>query len=256
MDNLEQIIRQPIISESIKNIRFINSFYADTRHSIGSIVGSLDDDDASQRSQELITLVARSAERATKLQFQEDPKIPDSHFLNIFPGEHYKIIAGMIQEIGATKLIEIGTFTGMSTRIMLDYSCAISTVKTFDVVPWHRFNSHLRDEDFEKSRCEQFLEDLSDKKVFSRYAQLLEAADLIFCDAPKDGQFEYQFLKHLSQHALSERTRYLILDDIRFLNMAPLWRQIASPKFDLTSFGHWSGTGIIDISKGLKLKRN
>lgn len=255
MLNLEQIIRQPFITEAIKNVQFINSFYLKSRHSLASIIGSLDDDNASQISQDLISLVAKSAERATKLQFDEDPKIPDSHFFNIFPGEHYKILAGIIQELGATKLVEIGTFTGMSTRVMLDYSCGISTIKTFDIVPWKNFNSHLKPEDFENSRCKQFLEDLSEPLIFDRYAQLFETADLIFCDAPKDGEFEYKFLKHLSQYALSPKTRYLVLDDIRFLNMAPLWRKINSPKLDLTSFGHWSGTGIVDISKGLQFKK-
>ena len=252
----EQIFKQPIISETIKNIQSINYFCSKTRHSIASIIGSLDDDNASQISQDLITLVARSAERATRLQFKEDPKIPDSHFFNIFPGEHYRILAGIIQEIGATKLVEIGTFTGMSTRVMLDYSCAISTVKTFDIVPWNNFNSHIRLNDFKSSRCTQYLEDLSEKEIFDRHVQSLETADLIFCDAPKDGKFEYKFLEHLSQYAFREQTRYLVLDDIRFLNMAPLWRKINSPKLDLTSFGHWSGTGIIDISKGLQIKGN
>ena len=99
------------------------------------------------------------------------------------------------------------------------------------------------------------LEDLSEQAVFDHHAQSLETADLIFCDAPKDGKFEYKFLNYLSQYPFNERSRYLVLDDIRFLNMAPLWRQIDSPKLDLTSFGHWSGTGIVDISKGLLFKK-
>jgi hypothetical protein len=30
------------------------------------------------------------------------------------------------------------------------------------------------------------------------------------------------------------------------LNMIELWRNVQKPKLDLTSFGHWSGTGLID----------
>jgi hypothetical protein len=47
--------------------------------------------------------------------------------------------------------------------------------------------------------------------------------------------------------------KLLILDDIRFTNMIPLWRAISSPKLDLSSFGHWSGTGLVDISDGLAM---
>jgi hypothetical protein len=62
----------------------------------------------------------------------------------------------------------------------------------------------------------------------------------------------------LSQLAkLDPRTKkLLILDDIRFMNMIRLWRGIASPKLDLSSFGHWSGTGLVDISKGLVAQIN
>ena len=44
--------------------------------------------------------------------------------------------------------------------------------------------------------------------------------------------------------------KFLIIDDILFVNMIDLWRKIKSPKLDATSLGHWSGTGIVDISDG------
>ena len=37
--------------------------------------------------------------------------------------------------------------------------------------------------------------------------------------------------------------------------MTSLWRSINSPKIDATSFGHWSGTGIVDIKDGLKINK-
>ena len=49
--------------------------------------------------------------------------------------------------------------------------------------------------------------------------------------------------------------RYLILDDIRVPEMFEVWRMIDSPKIDATTFGHWSGTGIVNISEGLKIKK-
>jgi len=38
------------------------------------------------------------------------------------------------------------------------------------------------------------------------------------------------------------------MDDIRFKNMIPLWRSITQPKLDISSFGHWSGFGMVDLS--------
>jgi hypothetical protein len=38
----------------------------------------------------------------------------------------------------------------------------------------------------------------------------------------------------------------LVFDDIRIWNMLRIWREIVRPKLDLTSFGHWTGTGIVD----------
>lgn len=38
----------------------------------------------------------------------------------------------------------------------------------------------------------------------------------------------------------------LVFDDIRAWNMLAIWREIRMPKLDLTSFGHWSGTGLVD----------
>ncbi|WP_198243807.1 hypothetical protein [methane-oxidizing endosymbiont of Gigantopelta aegis] len=77
---------------------------------------------------------------------------------------------------------------------------------------------------------------------------------LFFCDGPKDGHFEYQFISYLTK-LKPKKGRVLMLDDIRFKNMIDLWFSIDSPKLDMSSFGHWSGTGLVDMSDGLKLKK-
>jgi hypothetical protein len=72
-------------------------------------------------------------------------------------------------------------------------------------------------------------------------------------DGPKDGSFEETLLGYLSAKELPNKTRWLFIDDIRFENMYKLWRSIASPKIDLSSFGHFSGSGLVNIQEGLKL---
>tara|TARA_B100001057_G_scaffold296830_1_gene297033 strand:- start:111 stop:329 length:219 start_codon:yes stop_codon:yes gene_type:complete len=70
-------------------------------------------------------------------------------------------------------------------------------------------------------------------------------------DAPKDDNFEYKMMR-LFLKLDKKKGKLLILDDIKFVNMIDLWRRVKSPKIDLSSFGHWTGTGVIDISEGLK----
>ena len=242
----------PVV-ELVRNTPFVKSFYLNCRHSKASLIGSLDDDIASQSCDHLISLVARSSEFALTNFIDSHLTGSDSQFLNVFPGEHYKILSGIIQAIDAKNLIDIGTYTGMSARVMIDFSSTESRIQTYDIVSWNHFNSHLTPTDFD-NKCTQHLVDLSQTSVFNEHLPYLDNADLIFCDAPKDGLFEEKFLTNLSHASFSSKPRYLMLDDIRFLNMASLWRSIASPKFDLTSFGHWSGTGIVDISSGLIFK--
>jgi hypothetical protein len=68
---------------------------------------------------------------------------------------------------------------------------------------------------------------------------------LIFIDAAKDGVQEQRFLDNFGTIAFA-KAPLVILDDIRVWNMLAIWRRVSRPKLDLTSFGHWSGTGIID----------
>ena len=232
-------------------------------HAHPSVIASIGDDEITQESTHLCALSCEAARKAADIFIESDKQKEDSCFFNVFPGEHYRILAGLLEVLNPSLLVDIGTHTGMSSRVMLDYSGLSSKVHTFDINEWDNFESfpetksysHLRHSDFAGGRCIQHLEDLGDSQVLTRNGELLDNADFIMCDAPKDGIFEYLFLNGLSQIELSSKSRFLFLDDIKFLNMVPLWRNIDSPKFDLTSFGHWSGSGIVDISEGLRLKQ-
>ena len=74
---------------------------------------------------------------------------------------------------------------------------------------------------------------------------MLEDAELIFMDALKDGIQEYKFLENLSTVKFKNKCLFLF-DDIRLWNMLDIWFHMDKPKLDLTSFGHWSGTGIVE----------
>jgi predicted O-methyltransferase YrrM len=183
---------------------------------------------------------------AVSARIARGPRWPD-----VWPGEHYRLLAGMVAGARPRLIIEIGTHTGLSALAMLQRLQPGAEIVTFDVVPWRDFaDTCLRETDFSGGRLRQIVGDLSQASEFARHAGLIGAADMIFVDGPKDGVFEPAFLAALDRVSFARRP-LLVLDDIRFPNMVALWERIAAPKLDLTSFGHWSGTGVVRCRKGM-----
>lgn len=114
-----------------------------SRHLLPSMIASLDDDPASQQCSELVRLLCEASLEAAKIRLHETPGKPDSHLYNIFPGEHYRLLAGLAHLTRPSLIIEIGTFTGMSSRVLLDHSPEDCMIHTYDIVAWDRFDSHL-----------------------------------------------------------------------------------------------------------------
>lgn len=218
------------------------------RHFEPSVLTSIDTDSANER---LVSLAIKAASTASVNEVSAGSELKDGHqFLNIFPGEHYRILKALVVETGARHVVEIGTATGLSALALLSGSDDV-VVTTYDVVPWDEFDSHLTPEAF-GPRLSQRLGDLSQETFWSEQRSTVSSADIIFLDGPKDGLFEYALATMMSALTFSHGA-LLIVDDIRLVQMCDFWNQIRSPKLDLTSFGHWSGTGIVDLSDGLRL---
>ena len=223
------------------------------RHVVESACWSVDDDQAAQSFSDW-ALVCKAVFFAANTRLDID-----NPFANAFPGDHYRLLSGLLSALDDSSplgsIVDIGTHYGTGTRVMLDYA-PNAQVTTFDVTPWNEFpTTFLKDSDFVRSggRLTQHLEDLQNMDTFNKHKDLLINADFIMCDGPKDGVFEESFISKLASLPFSHKTRFLLLDDIRFTSEMLLWRRIQSPKIDLTSFGHFSGTGLVNISKGLNL---
>lgn len=171
-----------------------------------------------------------------------DPHL--ARWIELWPGEHYKLLAGLVSVVKPASVVEIGTFQGPGSLALLHGLPEQSHLVTFDVIPWAEIEGTvLRPEDFAGGRIQQRIGDLSDPEVFAQHRDVLLEADLVFMDAPKDGVFEPAFLE-LAVPLWRGSRRLLVIDDIRLAPMLQLWRDLPFPKLDLTSFGHWSGTGI------------
>jgi hypothetical protein len=143
-------------------------------------------------------------------------------------------------------VVEIGTGEGLSALTMLKFLPGGATLTTFDIVPWAQYpRSCLRSSDFADRRFAQILANLSEPETFAAHTGVFESADLVFIDGPKDRRFEQDVVNRFGT-VTWRKPPLFVFDDIRIWNMLAFWNGLRWPKLDLTSFGHWSGTGLAD----------
>ncbi len=166
-------------------------------------------------------------------------------WLTVWPGEHYKLLSGLVKVLRPAVAMEIGTAEGLSALAMKKYMPEGGKVVTFDIVPWDQINdTMLVPEDFADSKIEQRLGDLGDRDVFEKHRELLETVEFLFIDGPKDNDFEWKLLGYLKTVKF-RKAPIVLFDDTRLWSMLKFWRELPYPKLDLTSFGHSSGTGLV-----------
>jgi hypothetical protein len=165
----------------------------------------------------------------------------------IWPGEHYRLLAALVKVMRPTTVVEVGTDTGLSALTIKRHLPADGRLVTFDLRAWRTVEDPtLTEADFADGRLEQRLVNLADPVAFAANRKLIASAELFFIDGPKDVTFEVEFTKHLATVEFA-RPPILLFDDTRLPSMLKFWRELRYPKLDLTSFGHWSGTGIVEL---------
>jgi predicted O-methyltransferase YrrM len=199
----------------------------------------------SRPSERLLSLAIRTAARAQKLELAELAARAGAA-VNDWPGEHYRLVAALVAELGAQRVVEIGTYQGTASLAMLSQLPASGSMTTFDVIPWRQIQpASLRAADFADGRLKQEIADLQDFATMEKYRALFQSADFIFVDAAKDGVMEQRFLDNFRRLGLPQGP-VVMFDDIREWKMLRIWNDITEPKLDITSFGHWTGSGWID----------
>lgn len=217
------------------------------RHVEISAVSSVDDDPArpSGRLLDIAELAIKGA-RGISMEPVSSRITSGERWPDIWPGEHYKLLAALVAVTGAKRVIEIGTHQGLSALALMQTLPADGTLATFDILPYREVPGYvLRDDDFADGRLTQFVSDITADAGYAEHREVLRDADLIFVDAAKDGHQERVFLRRFEDLRFTNGP-LILFDDIRVRNMLRIWREIRRPKLDLTSFGHWSGTGLVD----------
>lgn len=202
-------------------------------------------------SERLLDLALRAAETARTLRLDALVQRGPDDLPNVWPGEHYRLLAALVSCLRPKLVVEIGTATGMSALAMLATLPESAKLVTFDLEGWEGYSQYsggiLERSDFADGRLEQRLDDLSTPAGWRANAELLRSADLIFVDAKHDGAQEREFLRGFDEVGLAGGP-IVVFDDIRVWGMVGFWQEIRRPKLDLTSFGHWSGTGLVDYA--------
>lgn len=221
------------------------------RHAEYSMLFSADDDTAGPTPRLIqLALDAVQAAQAADVSAISARMTSGVRFADVWPGEHYKLLAGLMMVLKPKTVIEIGTATGLSAVAMKQFLAPDARIATFDVIPWQQYSGTvLKEEDFADGRLVQHLDDLQQPAQVEKHRALLESADFMFIDAEKDGVMEQRFITNLLPLNYS-RNPIVMFDDIRVWNMLRIWRELPRPRLDLTSFGHWSGTGLVDWSAG------
>jgi predicted O-methyltransferase YrrM len=230
-----------------RRFAYLRPVRAAVRHREHSMIFSADDDTGP--SERLLDVALEAAAQARGISLAElSARLGDGPaWPEIWPGEHYRLLAGLVRTLKPRTVVEIGTATGLSALAMYGELPPEGRIVTFDLILWADYpGSVLRDDDFADGRLTQELHDLSTQQP-GAHAQLLETADLIFIDAAKDGRQERRFLRLLETTPL-RADPIVVFDDIRVWNMLEIWREVRRPKLDITSFGHWSGTGLVDFA--------
>lgn len=168
--------------------------------------------------------------------------------LGIENGEHYKLLAYLSSLFDKELILDLGTRDGLSALVLSRN--LKNNIISYDILPKNEAISK-----FEKSIPNCIFKQ---KNIFDEDLNIIKKAKLIFLDLdPHDGIQEKKFFEIL------EKINYkgiIIIDDISttkffidFPEMRNFWNNIKQKKYDISEFGHGSGTGLVDFSEQVNL---
>lgn len=141
--------------------------------------------------------------------------------------EHYRLLIYTSTLFSNTTLFDVGT-NACRSALALSYNKS-NKIKSYDIIQVMPNNPTVENIEF-------ILGD-STKDID------ITTTPFIFLDVDHDGVYEntfYNFLKESKWQGL------LMLDDIHLNEaMRSFWQNITEEKYDITSKGHWSGTGLV-----------
>ena len=182
-----------------------------------------------------------------------DAKYKDIIVCNEFfnkPGkEHYRFLSYISTLFNNTTIIDIGSHRG-SSALALSYN-STNTIHSFDIV------SNVVNEKVKAIENIHFhIENLFDEAGQAKWETTIKNSPFIFLDVdPHDGNMEIDFYNYLKR---INYCGFVICDDIWFFKEMrnDFWYKIPDEyKYDVSDFGHWSGTGIFTFNNEIQFPK-
>src|SRR3989475_204962 len=163
------------------------------------------EDDYSQPSDRLVSLALEAARLSRGVGLDEldlrwaqtGPPSERHPYLrpSCWPGEHYRLLAGLTLAVRPQLVVEVGTGGGLSALAIKKYLPVGSQIATFDIIGWRAGRSFnvLTASDFEDGSLVQYLADLATPEAFAQYVPLLRRAKMVFIDGARNGKAAAQF---------------------------------------------------------------
>ena len=166
------------------------------------------------------------------MPYTQQQGVPKQWFYGKSGQEHYRLLIYISHLYENQTLLDVGTYHG-SSALALGMN-PLNQLKSFDLLRQPEID-HINESNIE-FKLENILENND---------ELILSAPFIMLDTDHEGPFEYAFYNHLKK---INYKGLLFLDDINLNDpMKEFWNHIVEEKYELTSKGHWSGTGIVKM---------
>ena len=159
--------------------------------------------------------------------------------------EHYKLLSYLSTLFNDSVILDIGTHRG-SSALALSYN-PTNTIHTFDICE-KVTNAAIK----ARPNIVFHMDDLFDAATQVKWEAIVHQAPFIFLDVdPHNGHMErafYEWLKRINYKG------FVVCDDIWFFKEMRdnFWSTLLDEeRYDLTDFGHWSGTGVFTFNRDI-----
>ncbi len=159
--------------------------------------------------------------------------------------QHYKLLGFLATQFSGKTIIDIGTHKGSSALALS--ACRKNKIITFDII--NQLSTEVKNELVNRG-VDIIIDNLWDPISRNKWEHELLKSAIIFLDVdPHNGEMEYELYCYLVG---KKYTGLLVCDDIWYFKPMRdnFWYNISSDKkYDLTWYGHWSGTGLIKCTE-------
>jgi hypothetical protein len=212
------------------------------------ILSSDDDARPSLRLLKLALEAARAAADGISLASSaRRPGVPP--YFDLWPGEHYVFLAALMRALRPKHVVEIGTARGLSLLAMKQTIPSQGRIVSVGQRQWQQVQyTAMRVDDFADGSIEQRAADTANPRAWESWRNLLQSADFVLLAGPQELAIDREAFVDWMGGIRFAGSPILMCNGIRRWNLLRFWRTIQRPKLDVTSFAHWSGSGLVELA--------